>query len=270
MGSLCCAGDPRISDYDALLDETEDDKDTSFNDHTGPMKVVRFIDGDTIVVKFIHNKHMMQWRLRLLGYNSPETRVSKTNPHRDTIKRKAVEDTELLKSLVPPNRMVAGELYEFDSFGRILARIYINGQCINAMMLKDGHAVSYPDTKTKRKLPVLPVQPELQVCPVQPEPQMCPVQPEPQMLAVLAVLSDESGTSDTSDAPNAPDELELAVLAVLAALSDESATSDTSDAPDVPDVPDVPEAPDDSEASDLSASFMVPVTSIPLDDLVRV
>jgi endonuclease YncB( thermonuclease family) len=264
MGSLCCAGDPRISDYDALLDETEDDKDTSFNDHTGPMKVVRFINGYTIVVKFIHNKHIQQWRLRLLGYNSPATRVSKTNPHRDTIKRNAAEDTELLKSLVPPNRMVAGELYEFDSFGSILARIYINGQCINAMMLKDGHTVSYPDTKTKRKLPVLPVQPELQVLPVQPE------------LQVLAVLSDESGTSDTSNAPNAPDELELAVLAVLAALSDESATSDTSDAPEAPDVLDAPddseapEAPDDSEASDLSASFMVPVTSIPLDDLVSV
>jgi len=48
-------------------------------------KVVDVYDGDTIKVVFDLNGSLYRWTIRMIGYDSPEMRVSVNNPARDMI-----------------------------------------------------------------------------------------------------------------------------------------------------------------------------------------
>ena len=114
-------------------------------------KVVDVYDGDTCKVVFIFNKKPQKFTIRLLGYNSPEMRPSKSNPNRDAIITSAVISRDFLKNkIMNIGTMVYIKCDDFDSFGRILGTIYFENPkkkidiiSINDIMIKKGYGIEY-------------------------------------------------------------------------------------------------------------------------------
>jgi len=86
-------------------------------------KVLRVYDGDTIWVgcELFGKQHKLN--IRLLGYNSPEIRVSKNNPNRDAIKEAGYEAKDFLSDMIK-NQIVWVEFKGYGKFGRALANVY--------------------------------------------------------------------------------------------------------------------------------------------------
>ncbi len=100
--------------------------------------VQRVIDGDTIELS---NGE----RVRLIGINAPEK------------KEECFEEaTEKLKELVLGKKIeMKRDVSEKDGFGRLVRYVYIEGEFVNELMVREGFAFSYkfePDTKYLREL----------------------------------------------------------------------------------------------------------------------
>jgi endonuclease YncB( thermonuclease family) len=110
-------------------------------------KVVDVYDGDTIKVVFELNGSFYRWIVRMLGYNSPEMRVSINNPARDTIKQLAIESRDFLKSIIQnDDQLVYIKCGGFDKYGRLLGTIYVNKEdkvSINQLMIDNHKGVIY-------------------------------------------------------------------------------------------------------------------------------
>jgi endonuclease YncB( thermonuclease family) len=113
--------------------------------------VIDVYDGDTITVVFKHFDSINSWKVRLLGINSPELRPSRALSNRDEIIEAAKVSRDYLTELVL-NKVVYINCGRFDSFGRILAYIYLSDNdlvmqntenSINQKMLVGGYAVEY-------------------------------------------------------------------------------------------------------------------------------
>lgn len=96
-------------------------------------KVVRVIDGDTIIVKSNSSK----FKVRLLGVNAPESvhTVSGKNTKWGKIASNYTKKKLLGKSI----KLVYGK-DKYDRFGRRLAYVYIGGKMFNKMLVSTGHA----------------------------------------------------------------------------------------------------------------------------------
>lgn len=99
-------------------------------------KVVSITDGDTIKV-LTNEKHM--YKVRLYGIDAPEAKQPYGNVSKkylsDMIAGKIVEVTEVGKDL----------------YGRIIGRVYCDGQSVNADMVWSGMAWHYKDYAPKDK-----------------------------------------------------------------------------------------------------------------------
>lgn len=107
-----------------------------------PARVVRVIDGDTIEVKI----GAETGRVRYIGIDTPET-VDPRRPvgcfgreasqrNRELVDGKAVE--------------LEKDISETDDFGRLLRYVWLGGEMVNAMLVREGYAVSStypPDVK---------------------------------------------------------------------------------------------------------------------------
>lgn len=102
-------------------------------------KLVRVIDGDTIVIDIDYGMDM--WRhkvsVRLWGINAPEVRGPE--------KEKGIESREwLLNKLIDnPEFVIRTHKDKRGSFGRYLIDIWLGGVNINRQMVRDGMAVEY-------------------------------------------------------------------------------------------------------------------------------
>lgn len=140
----------RCVETDGILEKGT--KDTPFYSMVGDIhygKVVYCTDGDTLDCVFIYRDKLQKFRIRMLGYNSPEKKPKKKDhpdpEDRKQIKAKAKEATDRLKELVLGKNVF---IYcdEFDSFGRVLATIRFNPEdekSVNDMMLEEGHGVPF-------------------------------------------------------------------------------------------------------------------------------
>lgn len=114
--------------------------------------VIDVYDGDTITVVFKHFDSINWWKVRLLDINSPELRPSRSLSNRDEIISAAKASRDYLARLIM-NKIIYIKCEEFDSFGRILAYIYLSKEellnsisgsnSINRLMLNGGYAVEY-------------------------------------------------------------------------------------------------------------------------------
>jgi endonuclease YncB( thermonuclease family) len=101
-------------------------------------KVLRVIDGDTILVAIRFQNTIFKISVRFSGINSFET-----NSKDEERKRKGVLAKEYLK------KRIEGKLVwlEFESsdgcYGRSLAKVYRRGVCLNDEMIEKGHAQVY-------------------------------------------------------------------------------------------------------------------------------
>lgn len=104
-------------------------------------KVRRVVDGDTIEAtvdlgfSIFHNI-----TIRLLGINSPETRTKDLEE-----KARGLEAKDFLRIYMDDNRDAYMVVHssELDSFGRSLGEIYVDGENLSELMLREGHAVPY-------------------------------------------------------------------------------------------------------------------------------
>lgn len=105
-------------------------------------KVDRVIDGDTVVISDMR-------KIRLVGIDSPET-----NHPDQPVQRYGEEAKNYLR------QRIEGRVCEFeyettnelDVYGRTLAMIYLDGENINAEMIKQGLAYAYvkdPNSRTR-------------------------------------------------------------------------------------------------------------------------
>lgn len=88
------------------------------------LRVIRVIDGDTIVVS--DNE-----RIRLLGINAPEKGESYSE-----------EATEMLQDLVDEKEIrLERDRTDKDKYGRLLRYVYVDDVFVNLQLLRNGYAV---------------------------------------------------------------------------------------------------------------------------------
>jgi len=124
----------------------------SFNGKTIKAKVVDCYDGDTITCIFKHDDNYYKFKIRMLGYDSPEIKPMKTIPEkeRNVIINKARDAKEYIEKLML-NKIVYLTCNKFDKYGRILATVKMNPsdkETINDQMIGLGYGYPY-DGKTK-------------------------------------------------------------------------------------------------------------------------
>ena len=106
-------------------------------------KVVSVYDGDTIKVVFPYLNRLFKWNCRLPGVDTPELRTRNVNEKKYgyVVKEKLVE-----KIL---HKIVEVECGEFDKYGRLLTKIYIDNECVNQWLIDNDYAFAY-DGGTKQ------------------------------------------------------------------------------------------------------------------------
>jgi endonuclease YncB( thermonuclease family) len=98
-----------------------------------PCKVIEVVDGDTVTVEIT-----LQARVRLLDCWSPERTTPEGAAAHRYMQRRALNKTGLLEiDLTRANR-----LDDVFSFGRLLGRIYLDGDDLSQRMVKAGHATT--------------------------------------------------------------------------------------------------------------------------------
>lgn len=123
-------------------------KDFSFAGHRCLAKVVDVYDGDTIRVVFEYRGELIQYAVRMLGYDSPEMRPPKASPTRDAEKAAARASAAALTEKIG-DAIVHLECGAFDKYGRLLATVFTRardgsrGEDVNAWMLANRYGVPY-------------------------------------------------------------------------------------------------------------------------------
>lgn len=111
-----------------------------------PARVVRVVDGDTIIVAF-HDRPDVQHRVRFLSIDTPET----VDPRRPVacFGREAAAATERLvrgKSV-----LLEKDVTDRDRFNRLLRYVWLeDGRLVNAELVREGYATANtrpPDVK---------------------------------------------------------------------------------------------------------------------------
>ena len=109
--------------------------------------MVDVYDGDTVKVCFAFSGKFYKFPIRMLGYNSAEMKLPKTDPDYDAIKGKAIAARDYLRSLIL-GKVVFIQCFDYDKYGRILANVYLDHTlteqvCVNQMMIANGHGKPY-------------------------------------------------------------------------------------------------------------------------------
>ncbi|MCX7760205.1 MAG: thermonuclease family protein [Hydrogenothermaceae bacterium] len=131
-----------------LLSCKKEEKATNIPKNVKEATVVRVIDGDTIVV----NIDGMEEKVRLIGVDTPESRVNKRatvqerelNKDVETIVDLGKQAKEFTKSLVKPGMKVYLEfdVQPRDKYGRLLAYLYLpDGRMLNKEIICNGYAM---------------------------------------------------------------------------------------------------------------------------------
>lgn len=108
-------------------------------------KILRVIDGDTVVAAIKHRGVYNKYRIRLYGINAPEMKPPKNAANRDEIIIAAKRSTAYLTDITL-NRIKYCQITGCDNFGRLLAELYHDSKkrrSINQEMIDQGYAVVY-------------------------------------------------------------------------------------------------------------------------------
>jgi len=112
-------------------------------------KVVSVYDGDTIRACFYYKNEIVQTSCRLLGFDSPEIKISKNTINRDIFKTAGIISRDRLQDLInsTDDGLVKLDIEKNDLYGRALVNVYIikNEKEINVnkIMLLEGLGKPY-------------------------------------------------------------------------------------------------------------------------------
>lgn len=100
-------------------------------------KVVKVYDGDTITLATILFDVAYRFSVRLNGIDTPEIKGGSAREKELAI----LARDELSKRIL--NKIVTLKNVTTEKYGRVLADVYLDDECINEWMIKLGHAKSY-------------------------------------------------------------------------------------------------------------------------------
>ncbi len=100
-------------------------------------KVVKVYDGDTITLATILYDVAYRFSVRLNGIDTPEMKGGSAHEKELAI----LARDELSKRIM--NKIVTLKNVSTEKYGRVLADVYLDDECINEWMIKMGHAKSY-------------------------------------------------------------------------------------------------------------------------------
>lgn len=121
----------------------------SLNGNKYPCRVVSVYDGDTCTVLFKMNRTPVKFKVRMLGYDSPEMKPRLNVENREQIKREAHVAKEALISKTKDRNIIL-HCGKWDKYGRLLGTLYNDNININEWMISSGYGYPY-DGGTKRK-----------------------------------------------------------------------------------------------------------------------
>jgi len=119
-------------------------------------KVIKVYDGDTLWVAINIHYKIFKFKVRMLGYDSPEMKPRLNIPNREQEIQAAKKAKKYIEDLVL-NKKVLVEFSKYDKYGRPLCKLYINKcvfcsrikLCVNDLMLENGHGYEYNGGKKK-------------------------------------------------------------------------------------------------------------------------
>ena len=100
-------------------------------------KVIKVYDGDTITLGAILLNKAYRFSVRLRGIDTPEMKGG--SPHEKELAVKARD--ELSKRIM--NKIVTLKNIETEKYGRILADVYLDNECMNEWLITEGFAKKY-------------------------------------------------------------------------------------------------------------------------------
>ena len=101
-------------------------------------KVTEVYDGDTITVIMKYRNCMDKFKIRLIGYDSPELKPRKDIDDRQNVVLCAKEAKNQLSDKIL-NKIVKVHCHSFEKYGRLLATIYtMDNEDVNEWMIKNG------------------------------------------------------------------------------------------------------------------------------------
>ena len=108
-------------------------------------KVIKVYDGDTFWIVSKINGQDYKFNIRTFGYDSPELRS------KDVEERKAGQEARDYVADKILNKVVKIEVIKKkEKYGRILAKIYFHGKCLNDEMVEKGYGIPYDGGKKKK------------------------------------------------------------------------------------------------------------------------
>lgn len=123
----------------------------SLNGKRMKCKPVHIYDGDTIHVVIIMNNKSCKWKVRMLGYDSPEMKPPLAQENREDEIKAARAARDALSDWIL-DKIVDIEFGEFDKYGRPLGTVYVNGINMNEWMVDNRYGVPYyGGTKNKNQ-----------------------------------------------------------------------------------------------------------------------
>eukprot|EP00301_Raphidiophrys_heterophryoidea_P027554 c9708_g1_i1.p2 GENE.c9708_g1_i1~~c9708_g1_i1.p2 ORF type:complete len:173 (-),score=28.96 c9708_g1_i1:950-1468(-) len=147
MDCCCCFSIFRSCfDYeceDFFLQDCNSDNTPEFEPHISRGKVISVYDGDTLTLAARINKHgkPFAFKIRLAGIDSAELKgASGAQLACAQAAKQMLSDRVLGKCVTLTN---LGK----DKYGRVLARVWCNGVCVNDWMLEQGIVVPYAGKK---------------------------------------------------------------------------------------------------------------------------
>jgi endonuclease YncB( thermonuclease family) len=155
-GARCAACASCYTCCDPELEAGAKGKDFTLEGRRFRAKVVEVYDGDTLRVKFRLHGKILQMKVRMAGYDSPEMKPLRSAPHREEEKKAAIAARDALFERIG-DQMVYIHCGGFDKYGRLLATVrkpcgflgLKDGFDINKWMIAEKHGVPY-DGGTKK------------------------------------------------------------------------------------------------------------------------
>ncbi len=138
-----------MDEIEKKLESINGDDISFFNFHNvkTKAKVVDIYDGDTITIVFYYYNMFIKYKVRLIGYDSPEMKPLKSIDNRELHLKCASIVKDILCNKIL-NKIIDVEFQsENDKYGRLLCKAYYENVCINDFMIENGYGKPYDGNK---------------------------------------------------------------------------------------------------------------------------
>ena len=123
-------------------------------------KIVDIYDGDTCTAVIrINKKQLQKYKVRMMGYDSPEMKPHLNVKNRDKEKEDAKKAKNALQKKVSNNndikkntKIIKIHCHKWDKYGRLLGTLYSNSTNINKWMIDNNYGYKYEGGSKKKNI----------------------------------------------------------------------------------------------------------------------